>query len=249
MTKAHFLALGAAALALAGCDKGADNNAASSNTASSSAGAAVPPPAGKDWSQVVSTTPEGGFVMGNPNAKVKLVEYLSLTCPHCKEFEEKGFPALRDQYVKKGTVAVEVRNYVRDFVDMTATLVSRCGGPDPYFPMTQQIFEQQNQIFEKLQAVSPAEQTRLQGLTPAEQFKAVAALTGIDQFAKQRGIPQAKLDACLSDKAAVDKLVDMQQKANTMQIPGTPTFFLNGEMLQNVGTWEQLEPKLKAAGA
>lgn len=248
MTKAHFLALGAAALALAGCDKGADNTAASSN-ATASAGAAVPPPAGKDWTQVVSTTPEGGFLMGNPNAKVKLVEYLSLTCPHCKEFEEKGFPKLRDEYVKKGTVNLEVRNYVRDFVDMTATLVSRCGGPEPYFPMTQQVFEQQNQIFDKLQAVSPAEQQRLQGLSPADQFKAVAALTGIDQFAKQRGIPQAKLDACLSDKASVDKLVDMQQKANTMQIPGTPAFFLNGQLLQSVGTWEQLEPELKKAGA
>jgi protein-disulfide isomerase len=247
MTKAHFLALGAAALALAGCDKGADNTAGSANAAGPAA--PVPPPAGKDWTQVVTTTPEGGFLMGNPNAKVKLVEYLSLTCPHCKEFEEKGFPNLRDEYVKKGTVSLEVRNYVRDFVDMTATLVSRCGGPDPYFPMTQQIFEQQSQIFDKLQAVSPAEQQRLQGLSPAEQFKAVAALTGIDQFAKQRGVPQAKLDACLSDKAAVDKLVDMQQKANTMQIPGTPAFFLNGALLQNVGTWEQLEPELKAAGA
>jgi protein-disulfide isomerase len=247
MTKAHFLALGAAALALAGCNKGADNATAPSNTAA--AAGAVAPPAGKDWTEVVSATPEGGFVMGNPNAKVKLVEYLSLTCPHCKEFEEKGFPKLRDEYVKKGTVSLEARNYVRDFVDMTATLVSRCGGADPYFPMTEQVFAQQTQIFDKLQAISPAEQQRLQGLSPSDQFKAVASLIGIDQFAKQRGITQAKLDACLTDKAAVDKLVDMQQKANTMQIPGTPTFFLNGEMLQNVGTWEQLEPKLKAAGA
>jgi protein-disulfide isomerase len=247
MIKAHFLALGAAALALAACDIAAYY--ASAAATASCAAAAVPPPAGKDWTQVVTITPEGGFLMGNPNAKVKLIEYLSLTCPHCKEFEEKGFPPLRDQYVKKGTVSLEVRNYVRDFVDMTATLVSRCGGADPYFPMTQQIMEQQNEIFEKLQNVPPAEQQRLQGLTPAEQFKAVASLIGIDQFAKQRGITQAKLDACLSDKAAVDKLVDMQQKANTMQIPGTPAFFLNGTMLQNVGTWEQLEPELQAAGA
>ncbi|MFD1613336.1 thioredoxin domain-containing protein [Sphingomonas tabacisoli] len=247
MTKTYLLALGAAALALAGCDKGAGNNSAAPAAAGGSA-AAVPPPAGKDWTEVVSATPEGGFVMGNPNAPVKVVEYLSLTCPHCKEFEEKGFPKLRE-YVKKGTVSLEARNYVRDFVDMTATLVSRCGGPDPYFAMTEQAFTQQSQIFDKLQAVPPAEQQRLQGLSPAEQFKAVAALTGIDQFAKQRGIPQAKLDACLSDKASVDKLVDMQQKANALPIPGTPTFIINGKMLENVGTWEQLEPKLKEAGA
>ena len=247
MTKIHLLALGAAALALAGCDKGADNSAApSSNTASA---AAVPAPNGGDWTTVVSTTPEGGFLMGNPNAPVKLVEYLSLTCPHCADFEEKGFPKLRDEYVKKGTVSLEVRNYVRDPIDMTASLVSRCGGPEPYFAMTEQVFAQQAGMFDKMQKLPQSEIQRLQSAPPAEQFKGLAALLGIDQFARQRGIPQAKLDACFSDQASVDKLVDMQKKANDLQIPGTPAFILNGKLLESVGTWETLEPKLKEAGA
>lgn len=246
MTKAHLLALGAAALALAGCDKGAGNSATAANQ---SAGAPVAAPAGGDWTTVVSATPDGGFLMGNPNAKVKLVEYLSLTCPHCKDFEEHGFPKLRDQYIKKGTVSLEARNYVRDPIDMTATLVSRCGGAEPYFAMTEQTFAQQADIFDKMQKLPQDQIQKLQTQPPAEQFKALASLLGIDTFAKQRGIPQSKLDACFNDQMSVNKLVEMQKKANDEQIPGTPAFFINGKLLDNVGTWEQLEPKLKEAGA
>lgn len=247
MTKIHLLALGAAALALAGCNKSADNAAAPA--ANTSAAAAVAAPNGGDWTTVVSATPDGGFVMGNPNAPVKLVEYLSTTCPHCAQFAETGFSKLRDDYVKKGTVSVEVRNYVRDPIDMTATLVSRCGGADPYFAMTEQVMAQQEDMFAKLQKLPQTELQRLQSAPPAEQFKSLAALLGIDSFAKQRGIPQAKLDACFADEASINKLIEMQKTANEIPIPGTPAFLLNGKLLESVGTWEQLEPKLKEAGA
>lgn len=247
MTKIHLLALGASALALAGCDKGADNNTAPAVNAT--AAAAVAAPNGGDWTTVVNATPDGGFVMGNPNAPIKLVEYLSTTCPHCAQFATEGFSNLRDQYVKKGTVSIEVRNYVRDPIDMTASLVTRCGGAEPYFPMTEQVMAQQAEMFDKMQKLPEGELRQLQSAPPSAQFKALAAMLGIDSFAKQRGIPQAKLDACFSDQVAIDKLVDMQKKANEMQIPGTPAFFINGTLLENVGAWEQLEPKLKEAGA
>jgi protein-disulfide isomerase len=246
MTKAHLLALGAAALALAGCNNGADNATAAANGATAGPVAA---PAGQDWTQVVSATPEGGMVMGNPNAPVKLVEYLSLTCPHCAEFAETGYAKLQD-YVRKGTLSLEMRNYVRDPIDMTATLVTRCNGPQTYFAMTEQALAQQQQIMTKAQALPPAELQRLQNAQPADQFKALAAMLGIDQFAKQRGVPQTKLDQCFADKPALDQLVAMQKTANEIpNFPGTPTFLLNGTMLQNAGTWELLEPQLKAAGA
>ena len=248
MTKTHLLALGAAALTLAGCNSGADNATTAANGAAPAA--AVAPPAGQDWASVVSATPDGGFVMGNPNAPVKLVEYLSLTCPHCAEFTEKGFAKLRDDYVKKGTVSLEARNYVRDPIDVTASLISRCQGPGAYFSMTEQALQQQAALFDKAQSIAPAEAQRVSALPPSEQFKAFARLLGLDQFAKQRGIPEAKMDSCLGDTAALDKLVAMQKYANeTVKIPGTPAFILNGTLLPNAGTWEQLEPQLKAAGA
>src|SRR5687768_3218644 len=60
---------------------------------------AVKPPKGGDWQQVVAQTPAGGFVMGNPDAAVKLIEYGSMTCPHCAEFDETGVQPLIDKYV------------------------------------------------------------------------------------------------------------------------------------------------------
>lgn len=246
MTKAHLLALGAAALALTACNSGADNSTASN----AGTAAAAAPPAGQDWTQVVSVTPDGGYVMGNPNAKLKLVEYLSLTCSHCAQFAATGYPKLRDDYVKKGAVSLEVRNYVRDPIDVSASLIARCGAPESYFSMVEQTLANQGDLLTKAQGVPPADVQRVSTLPPGEQFKAFARMLGLDQFARQRGISEAKMDACLSDKAALDKLVEMQKYANdTVKIPGTPAFLLNGELLQAAGTWEQLEPQLKAAGA
>lgn len=240
-TKAYISAL--SALALAACNGAADNT-----TAAKGSGATVSAPAGQDWTQVVNTSSEGGYVMGNPNASVKLVEYLSLTCPHCAEFAEAANPKIQD-YVRKGTVSYEVRNYVRDPIDVTATLVTRCATPTAYFAMTEQALAQQPQILDKAQKLPPAQLQRLQSAPPADQFKALATMLGIDQFAKQRGVTQAALDGCFADKAALDRLVAMQKEANDKGIPGTPAFFLNGTLLQNAGTWAQLEPQLKNAGA
>lgn len=239
------LALAALALTLAGCDKKAE---APTNAAAPGAGP-IAAPAGQDWTATVSTTPDGGFVMGNPNAPVKLVEYLSLTCSHCAAFAKEAFAPLRDGYVKKGTVSFEVRNYVRDPIDVAAALVSRCGGTEPYFAMTEQVLAGQAALFEKAQAIPQPEFQKMGTLPPSEQFKALAKAVGIDQFARQRGVGEGKLNECLGDKAALDKLVAMQKYANdTIKIVGTPTFILNGKTLENIGTWDALEPLLKQAG-
>ena len=72
--------------------------------------------------------------MGNPNAEVKLVEFGSMTCPHCAEFDEQGGKPLIDNYVKNGQVSFEFRNFVRDPFDMTASLIARCGGAKQLLP-------------------------------------------------------------------------------------------------------------------
>src|SRR4051812_19274153 len=110
MKPSVFLAGALAVIAIAGCNS-KQGDAAPSKPAKLEQ---VRPPKGGDWSMVVNPTSAGGFMMGNPNAKVKLVEYGSLTCPHCREFDEKGVPALIANYVKQGRVSWEFRNYVRD---------------------------------------------------------------------------------------------------------------------------------------
>src|SRR5438270_13661708 len=88
-----------------------------------------------DWTHVVASTPAVGFIHGNPKAKVKLVEYGSLSCPHCRAFDEEGVRTLLGNYVKSGKVSWEFRNYVRDAADVSAALVGCCYGVRNFFPL------------------------------------------------------------------------------------------------------------------
>jgi protein-disulfide isomerase len=247
--KAYTLILMSGALALAACngEKGSGNT----TTTAAAEPKAVPAPASGDWSEITTESPEGGFIMGNPVAKVKLVEFGSLTCPHCREFDEKGAPKLIENYVKKGLVSWEFRNFVRDPFDITASIVSRCGGASSFFGLTRSFYASQPDWIGKIQAATadPQQAAALQGLQPQQQFKAISDLAGFPSFAAQRGVPKAKLEACLADPAAATKLVQMNSDAvaSYPEIPGTPSFLINGELSKVPGTWEALEPEIKKA--
>jgi protein-disulfide isomerase len=243
--KISYLILGSAALLATACnaEKGAGNSAAPEVTATP-----VAAPNNGDWSTVISKTAEGGFLMGNPNAKVKLVEFGSMTCPHCAEFEERGTKALIDNYVKKGLVSFEFRNYVRDPFDVAASLIARCGGEAGFFGLTRGLYAEQRNWVGKIQAADQATMQSLQTMPPAQQFSTIADLAGLKQFAAMRGVPRAKADACLADEAAVNQLVQMNSDAqSTYDIPGTPSFLINGKLVEQTASWDALEPKLKEA--
>jgi len=245
MKPTTFLACAVALVAIAGCNS-KQGDAATNATLHAKA---VPPPKGGDWSTVVSATPEGGFVMGNPQAKVKLIEYGSLTCPHCRAFDEEGVPPLITSYVKTGLVSWEFRNYVRDAFDLTAALVARCSGAKGFFPLARAFYKDQTQWVTKIQAVPPDQISKLQDLPPNQQFVELAKVAGFQDWAAARGLPAAKSNQCLADENSVNQLVQMTSDATSQypDFPGTPTFILNGAMLDKTATWEDLEPKLRAA--
>ena len=240
-----FTGAAALALLLAGCG-GESGNGGGASGAGGTAAAPIPAPNGGDWTQTVTETPEGGMMMGNPNAPVKLVEFASMTCPHCAKFS-KDSHELIDKYVKTGRVSYELRNYVRDSADLAASLLARCGGPTPFFKLTDQMFAEQDQWFEKLQSVSPAEQQQMQAMPPAQAVAAMGEKAGLVQFVQMRGVPEAKARQCLSDQAAIQRLVDMTNKGNEYQLPGTPAFLINGKLVENAASWDELEPRLKEA--
>jgi protein-disulfide isomerase len=233
-----------AALLVAGCHK-QGSQAAGNQSANAPLPAAVPAPKGSDWSQTVAATPEGGFLMGNPNAKVKLVEFGSMSCSHCAAFATEGEPTLVEKYVKSGLVSYEFRNYVRDSLDLAASLLTRCGGPETFFPLTQQVFGAQPDFFAKL---TPEAQQPIQQLPKEQQVAAIGRIAGVDQFVRMRGLPESKIQACLSDQGEAGKLVE-RTAAWTQQynIPGTPTFLINGKVVENSADWKTLEPSLQAA--
>jgi len=215
-----------------------------------STGAAVvrKAPAVTDWTRTVVKTPAGGYRMGNANAKVKLVEYGSMTCPHCRAFDDQGGDALIRNYVKTGKVSYEFRNYVRDPYDLSAALIARCGGAKGFFSLTRGLFEDQEQWIAKAQS-APAERIEaMKDLPPNRLFVETAKLAGLQAWAATRGVPIARTNQCLSNKVEIDRLVAMN-KATTDQYPdftGTPTFIVNGKLLENTVTWDALEPKLRA---
>lgn len=201
-----------------------------------------------DWTKLVKTTPEGGYLMGNPNADVKLIEFGSMTCGHCADFAEGGAKQVIDKYVKSGRVSFEFRNFVRDPLDITVSLITRCAGPDKFFALTDQAFVSQKEFFQTIQASPADQQAQLQQLQGPEAIPVYARLAGLQQWAAQRGVPSAKLQQCLANRAEIDRLVQMNGDTTTQfpEFSGTPGFVINGKLVKG-STWEILEPELRAA--
>jgi protein-disulfide isomerase len=244
----HLLVAATAILTSAACnaDKGSEGGG---SPAAQSELAAVPRPANGDWSQVVTQTPEGGFMMGDPKAKVRLLEFASMTCPHCREFDETGVQPLIDKYVKSGQVSYELRNYVRDGFDVAATLIARCNSTKGFFPLTRALFKDQPNWIAKVQETPPAQLEQLQSLPPNRQFVELAKLAGLQQFAAQRGVPEAKSTQCLSDENAVNQLVQMTSNVTTdyPNFTGTPNFVINGTLNEKIASWPALDAALASA--
>lgn len=245
MKPTFFLACASAVVAIAGCNSKSGDAA----TGAPMKLEQVAPPKGGNWSQVANPTPQGGFLMGNPNAKVKLIEYGSMTCPHCREFDETGSQPLIDNYVKSGQVSWEFRNYVRDSFDLTASLIARCNGAKGFFPLARAMYKDQPVWIGKVQNAPPAQLEKLQNLPPNREFVELAKIAGFQQWAAMRGVPLGKSSQCLSSQNAVNQLVQMTSDATT-QFPdfqGTPTFIINGKMVEKTATWKDLEPALRKA--
>ena len=250
MKARHLITAAAAVIATAACngESGSGGPAGAGGT-QATVTEAVTPPANGDWSTVVTPTSAGGFLMGNPNAKVQLVEFGSMTCSHCAEFDEAGVPALVANYVKSGQVGYEFRNYVRDPLDITMSLIARCGGKERFFPLTDAMFKNQGEFFAKVQSTPPEQQQALAQLQPAQQMTGYAKLAGLQQWAAMRGVTSARQQQCLSNQAEIDRLVQMNSDAMSQfpGIPGTPAFVINGQLVEGVANWASLEPKIKEA--
>jgi protein-disulfide isomerase len=213
--------------------------------------AAAKPPAkaaaATDWTKTFAVTPAGGFRVGNPKAKVALVEYGSLTCPHCQHFAETALKPLFQDYIRTGKASYEFRSFILNGPDLAATLVARCSGPSHFFPMAEALYATQPVWLGRMDSLTQADKDKLKKLPEADILVALAKVTGIIPVAAAKGIPPARAQACLRDSAATKKLAQMYQAAQDSGIKGTPTFFVNGKPAEAMD-WATLEPYLKAAG-
>ncbi len=196
--------------------------------------------------QTVVATPEGGFRMGNPAAKVRLVEYASTTCPHCRTFHLEGHAALVKNYVARGRVSYELRNLVLNGPDLAATTLARCQGPKSFFRTLDILYREQPAWTAPFMTMTDAERTRIGTLPDSQQLAAIAVAGKLDAFAASNGMPRAVFDRCLADRTIAAQIDVASARAGKDGVQGTPTFFINGKRI-SANTWSGVEPLLRAA--
>lgn len=154
----------------------------------------------------------GDMSLGNPKARVHVVEYLSLTCPHCAHFHADVFPAFKAKYIDTGRVRFTVRELLTAPAQVAAAgfLMARCNGGKSYFKIVGEVFRSQS---------------RWEG----GQIKPIFV-----EIAKANGLTEAQFEACITDeKAQTDLQARLEYATGTDKVTGTPTFFINGVMLPN----------------
>jgi len=170
----------------------------------------------------------GDMNLGNPRAPVHVVEYLSLTCPHCADFHEQVFPAFKAKYVDTGKVYFTIRELLTAPAQVAAAgfLLARCNGGTRYFQVVDQVFRSQSRW----------QQGNIKPI--------------FVEIAKANGLTEAQFEACLTDEKASQALeARLQYATQTDKVTGTPTFFVNGAMLpgQEVPTLADLDAAIAKA--
>ena len=260
MARLTTFAVTALLLAAAACgDKGASTTAATTSTATTSTAttstattstaanaATLPGKPVRDWTQVVVATPEGGFRMGNPDAKVKFLEFASLTCPHCRDFNKESMAGIRS-YVATGKVSYEFRNFILNGYDLAVSVAARCQAPAAFFRSVDSLYATQVDWMQNYIKLTPEQLKAIQAEPREQQLVTIADKGKMDEFFRLRGMPRAKYEACLTDEKNVQKLQAIAEDAQkTYHLEGTPTFVLNGETKQDLHIWPDVDKAIKA---
>jgi protein-disulfide isomerase len=144
--------------------------------------------------------------MGAATAPVTIIEYASMTCPHCAAFAVNTFPKLKEKYIDTGKVRYIMREYPLDGLAAAAFMLARCAGPDKYYPMIETLFAQQ------------------------QKWAVKEPLPPLRALARQAGFTEQSFDACINDKALLSKVQQMRDRGTQkFKVEATPTFYINGE--------------------
>ncbi|MGB3379754.1 thioredoxin domain-containing protein [Allopontixanthobacter sediminis] len=205
-------------------------------------------PAGQSWADTATVSEYDGYVMGNPDAPVKLVEYASLTCGACAAFSTDAAEPLREEYINSGVVSYEIRNQVHNPIDLVLARLVRCGQPESFHPLAEQVWSNLSQVMQQAQANGPALEAAM-SLPEDQRFAAIGEASGLFDFFAARGISRDQARTCLADNASVMAIAQRSEDQSTeFNVTGTPTFFLNGSRVDGT-SWTVVEPLLQRAGA
>jgi len=172
--------------------------------------------------QAVPTVTDQDRVLGSPEAPITIVEYASMTCPHCAHFSNDVLPQLKEKWIDTGKARLVLRDFPLDEAALRAAMLARCAPPERFYPIIEGFFREQSDW-----VVTGNWRAALKG---------VAALLGIkgQQF-----------DSCLADKALEDKITQSRLTASTQYgVDATPTFFVNGQKFDGEPTLEAFDKLL-----
>ncbi len=224
MSPTRLIALALAALLLAGATK----------------------PASRNWNQTVALLPSGSHLLGNPAAEVKLVTFVSYTCPHCSQFERQADAPLRVTYVHNGRLSIEIRHLVRDPIDLTAAMLTNCGPKQKFFLNHAAIMRSQPVWIETLHHSSPAQQARWTSGNRLAQSQAIATDFKFYAIMATRGYDRTAVDRCMADQAMAERLARMTADAAALGVESTPSFLLNNLLLSGTHDWALLRAQIEA---
>lgn len=211
-----------------------------------SLGAGKPAPARGNWNGTYTVTPGGGHMLGNPAAPIKLVEYISYTCPHCAHFEIEADGPLKMGYVASGRVSVEVRHMLRDPIDLTVAMLTNCGPPTKFFLNHAAFMRRQSSWIQPLASPTPAQQQRWGSGDPVVRRRNIASDFHFYQIMATRGYDRVAADRCLADPALAQRLAQQTEAGGALGITSTPSFVLNGLLLSATSDWQALQPQIDA---
>lgn len=197
---------------------------------------------------VVAATPTfaQAAIEGRADAPVRVVEYLSYTCPHCAEQEVAVGPQL-NALVARGAVSREVRHAVRDPIDLGVAIVSRCQGPAAAPGNRQALFAAQADWLPKADSVLAARRAELAAMPPVDAVLALLDGAGVLPILRARGLTDAAARACLADDRENEALIAQSSEAWQVRgIPGTPYTLVNDQPVDG-HDWASLDAAIQAA--
>ena len=161
-------------------------------------------------------------VLGKTDAPITIIEYASLTCPHCAEFHNTVLPELKKQYVDTGKVKFIYRDFPLDQLALRAAMLARCAPEERYFAFVEVLFKNQQSW--------------------AAASDPMAALSRIGRLG---GVPAEKIESCLNDKALADAVLESRMTgAKDFDVKSTPTILVNGKKVDAL-TFPELDRLLK----
>jgi protein-disulfide isomerase len=167
---------------------------------------------------LMKPSPLGEMSMGDEKAPITVIEYASMTCPHCAHFSEVTYPELKKRYIDTGKVRFIFREFPLDQLAAAGFILARCAGPDKFSPLVETLFAQQRD------------------------WVVQRPLAPLMAIAKQAGLSQQAFEACLDNKEMLEGMEKVRnQAAEKFGVNSTPTFFVNGKRLAGALSIEEME--------